>query len=336
MPGVEIDLISSKGGSGIAGSGKVAHALLTNGFNADALRTCDVLRKDEWEKFDTKVIEVARKRLVGVADLVSRGLTYPVENALGITRVEWEKVSDMEPAHVSMSGRSTGEKDRVEFDLEGVPLPIIHKEFSLNIRALHASRNLGQPLDTTQAQLAAKLVSEKIEELLFAGNSQIKMQSSTIYGYKTAPNRNTGSISNWAAGATTGETIVDEVLAMILALQQDNHYGPYGLYVPIDYYNKLLDDFKTNSDKSTLSRLLEIPDLEFIKISRNLTGGASGEVIMVELSSDVVDMIDGMQPTMIEWESEGGMMINFKIMAIMAPRMKSDAAGQSGIAHYSV
>lgn len=332
---VQIDLIRSNG-NGFSGAGQVAHALLTNGFDHDSLRSCDVLRKDEWEKFDEKVIEVARTRLVGVGDLISRGLTYDVANPLGITRVEWERMSDMEPAEVNMSGVTEGERDRVEFDLDGVPLPIIHKDFSINIRALHASRNLGQPLDTTQATLASRLVSEKIEELLFLGNSQIKMQSSTIKGYKTATNRNTGSLTNWADAGTTGATIVLEVLEMILALQQDNHYGPYGLYIPIDYYNKLLDDYKAESDKSILTRLMEIPDLEFIKISRNLNGSTSGEVIMVELSSEVVDMIDGMQPTMIQWESQGGMKLHFKVMAIMAPRMKYDANSQSGIAHYSV
>lgn len=336
MPnGVQIDTITSTG-NGFSGSGPVASALLASGFNANSLRTNDVLRKDEWKLFDDKVVEVARQRLVGVGDLLSRGLRLPVANALGITRVEWETVTDMEDAEINMAGITEGEKDRVEFTLTGVPLPIIHKDFSINIRALEASRNLGQSLDTTQAALAARLVSERTEQMLFDGVAAIKMGGSTILGYKTATNRNTGSITDWSLSGTTGETILDEVLAIMLALQTDNMYGPYGLYVPIDYFNKLLDDFKANSDKSILTRLLETPDLEFIKISRNLPGGGSGQVMMVQLTSDVVDMVDGMQPTMLQWESNGGMKINFKIMAIMVPRMKSDADSQSGIAHYSV
>jgi uncharacterized linocin/CFP29 family protein len=330
-----IDTINATG-NGFSGCGAVAQALLQSKFSSNSLRTNDVLQKDEWELFDTTVVQVARQRLVGVADLLERGLRMPVANALGVTRVEWEKVSDMEPAEMNMSGVTEGDRDRVTYALEGTPLPIIHKDFKINIRALEASRNSGQSLDTTQAALASRLVSERIEKMLFDGNAGIKMQSSTILGYKTAPNRNTGSISNWAAGATTGETIVAEVLAMMLALQGDNYNGPYGMYVPIDYYNKLLDDFKANSDKAILTRLKEIPDLEFVKISRNLPGGATGQVIVVQLTPDVVDMIDGMQPTTLQWESNGGMVVNFKVMAIMAPRMKSDAANQSGIAHYSV
>lgn len=336
MPnGLQIDVVSANG-KGIFGNGTVAQRLLASGFATNSLRTNDVLRKDEWIHYDTKVVEIARKRLVGVGDLISKGLTLPIANPLGTTRIEWETMSDMDPADVSMSGVTPGQKDRVEYNLTGVPLPIIHKDFSINIRALEASRKTGMPLDTTQAQLAATLVSEKCEEMLFKGYSNLVMQNSTIYGYTTAPNRNTGSISNWASGATTGETIVDNVLSMILALQTDNKYGPYALYVPLDYYNRLLDDFKANSDKSTLKRLMEIPDLESIKISKDLTGGASGEVILVQMSSDVVDIVDGMQPTVLQWESAGGFVVNFKVMAIMVPRFKSDAATQSGIAHFSV
>ena len=337
MPkGAQVDTITGNGNGGFIGVGAVAKALMQSSFNVNSLRTNDVLRKDEWERFDEKVIEVARQRLVGVGDLLSRGLSFPIDNALGVTRVEWEKVSDMEPAVINMAGVTEGEGDRVTFALEGTPLPIIHKDFTINIRVLEASRTLGQTLDTTQAALATRLVSERTEEMLFDGFAGIKMQNATILGYKTAPDRNTGSITDWSLVATTGETIVDEVLAMMLALTTDNYNGPYGLYVPLDYFNKLLDDFKANSDKSIFTRLMELPDLEFIKISRNLPGGGSGQIIMVQLTSDVVDIIDGLQPTMVQWETQGGMVINFKVMSIMAPRMKSDAAGQSGIAHFSV
>ncbi len=330
-----VESIQSSGGD-FRASGSTAMRLLQSGFNVNSLRTNDVLRKDEWELFDETVVEVARQRLVGVADLLQKGLRLPVANALGTTRVEWETVSDMDPAEVNMAGVTEGQKDRIEYNLTGVPLPIIHKDFSINIRALEASRTLGQALDTTQASLAARLVSEKTEEILFNGFPGITMQNSTIQGYTTALNRNTGSITDWSLGGTSGETIVTETLAIILALQSDNMYGPYMLYVPIDYFNKLLEDFKANSDKSILKRLMEIPDLEGIKISRNLSSGATGEVIMVQMTRDVVDMVDGMQPTTIQWETNGGMKLHFKVMSIMVPRFKSDANSQSGIAHYSV
>lgn len=330
----QMDVLSSRNGATVA-SGDVASRLMAADFSVNALRTNDTLRKEEWIQFDTKVVEVAKSRLVGVADLMAAGLSYPIMNALGTTRIEWEKQGDMAEATVSMSGVTAGDNDRVTFDLTSIPLPIIHRDFHINIRALAASRKYGQPLDTTQAALAARRVSEKIEDLLFNGSTVVGTNA-TIYGYTTALNRNTGSISNWASSSVTGETIVQEVLAMIAALVADNMFGSYMLYVPATFWNKLLDDYKANSDRTILERIMAIAGIAGVKMSTNLSDGASGEVILVQMTSDVVDMADGMQPTTVQWDSNGGMVMNFKVLAIMAPRTKSDANGQCGIAHYSV
>ncbi len=46
-----------------------------------------------------------------------------------------------------------------------------HKDFRINIRALEASRKLGQTLDTTMVGLATRLVTERLETILFNGLS---------------------------------------------------------------------------------------------------------------------------------------------------------------------
>jgi len=321
----------------LKGSASVAKKLMNSGFNVNSLRTNDLLRKNEWERLDSALVRVARENLVGVGDLKAKDLTFNVDNPLGVTRVEWETVSDFTPAEINMSGRTKTSKDRAEFTLVGTPLPIISKDFSIDVRTLEASRRSGQALDTTQVELATRKVAESMESMLFNGVADIVMQGSNIKGYKTAPNRNVGTLTgDWALIATTGEAIIGDILSMIDALQQDNYDGPYMLYVPLAFYNKLLNDFKANSDKSILTRIKEIPMIEDVKISRNLPSGASGQVILAQMTSDVVDIIDGMAPTLVQWESEGGFVNNFKVMGIMAPRMKSDANLQSGIAHYSV
>ena len=335
-----VDVLSQQGNS-IKASGSTAMRLLQADMNVNALRTLDVLRKDEWIQYDQALIEVARQRLTGVDDLMSRGLSLSVANALGTTRVEWETLSDMDPAQVSMAAVTADERDRVDFVLQSVPLPVIHKGFQLNIRALEASRRTGETLDTTQARLATRLVTERIEDMLFNGVSLTAI-GGTIEGYTTATNRNTGNLTGangWITG-TTGEDALSDILTMIGVLRADRMYGPYGLYVPDEWWTNLLEDFKANSDKSTITRVMEIPDLQFVKPTSNLTGtvaGTSGdEVILVQLTSDVVDMVDGMQPTMIQWDAMGGLVLNFKVMAIMVPRMKSTQTTQSGIAHYTV
>ncbi len=338
MPGPVIisDAIAQQQGGGMVGFGGVAGRLLESGFNLNSLRTLDVLRKDEWKSFDEVLVEIARARLVGVADLFSAGLTFNLPDPLGTTILEWEDVSDMDPAEISMSGVTEGQNDRVVYQLRQLPIPIVHKDFNINIRALHASRKRGQPLDTTQMATASRRVADLNESILFNG-ATIVHGGATIQGYTTATNRNTGSLTgDWALAGTTGEEIVNDVIAMIGTLVADNHFGPYTLYVPTSYDSKLNNDYKANSDKTIRTRISEMAQIANIRLSTNLADAGSGEVILVEMARDVIDIVDGMQPTTLQWESTGGMITNFKVMSILVPRVKNDQLLQSGIAHYSV
>ena len=312
------------------GAGPVAQALLENNFDVQALRTNTVLRKDEFIQYDERVVEVATQRLVGVADLMNAGLTFNLNNPLGTTQVEWEKVSEMTAASISMGGLTSSQNDRVTFDLDSLPVPIIHKDFQINIRALEASRNRGDALDTTQAEIAARIVSETAESLLFTG-SNIAGTNNKIFGYTTYTDRNTGSVTaSWLTA--TGEQIVNDVIAMIGAAQADNMYGPYMLYVPNAVLVAMGDDYKSNSDKTIIQRVMEIPGIMGIRPTKDLTGT---NIILVQMTRDVVDLINGLEPTVVQWESHGGFLINFKVLAIMVPRIRSDKTGQCGIVHYS-
>ena len=332
---VQVDTITAQG-SGSVGTGNVAMRLLQSGFDVNALRlnadinAQGVLRKDEWIQFDNAVIPVARQRLVAVGDLMERGLTMPIPNALGTTRVEWERMSDMDPAIVSMSGVTQGGNDRVVYDLQGIPLPIVHRDFQINIRALEASRKNGGALDTTQAQLAARLVSEKVESLFFVGSS-ISGAANQIYGITNHPNRITGSVTAaWLSA--TGDQIITDINLMIGAAVTKNMFGPYILYVPLLVNNKLDQDLKAAWNDTIRERILRIPTILAIKGTPNLT---ASQVVLMQATPDVVDILDGIQPTTVMWESQGGFMVNFKVMAIIVPRIKSDFKSQSGVVHYS-
>lgn len=328
------DAVVVSNGSAI-GHGDVANRLLAGGMNVGALRTLSTLRKDEWKQYDEVVVQIARDTLRAAGDLINAGLVYNLNNAMGKLSLEWEKVSDMNDADVSMSAVTDGGRDRVVFEMDRLPVPIIHKEFQLNARTLAASRQTGQSLDTIQAEVATRKVAERLERIVFDGYG-LGAGGGDLYGYTNFPHRNTGAISNWALTATTGDTILADVLKMIAALVGDFRYGPYVLYVPTDYYLRLLGDFKAASDKSIMARLLEIPQLSAIRPTNYLTGGASGEVVLVQMTRDVVDMVIGQQPVPVMWDTHGGFMMNFKVLAIMFPRLKADYNGSCGIAHYTV
>src|SRR5713101_1534865 len=61
-------------------------------------RTNDVLRHEEWKHFDEVLVEEYLKRIVGVADLQSAGLTRPVVNSLGKTEFDYEQITYMDDA----------------------------------------------------------------------------------------------------------------------------------------------------------------------------------------------------------------------------------------------
>ncbi len=328
--GVHIDTIHADRG-GLHASSDVANTLLQSGFNINALRTNATLRKEEWEQFDTKLIEVARQRLPLVTALIAAGLSFDISDGLGTTILEWEQVSDMEPAAVSMDGVSRGDQDILEFTLQSMPLPIIHKDFTINVRKLHASRSLGQPLDTAQAALAGRLVAEQTESMVILGHAT-RVGASRIYGLTTEGNRITGSqTADWDAAAT-GEQIVVDVLAMIADAVGDDMYGPYTLLVNYSTWNAMMEDYKAASDKTTMQRVMEIPDITKVIPSKDVP---ASESLMVQMTSDVIDEVVGLQPTTVQWETQGGMMLHFKVMAIMIPRVRSTVTGQSGVVHYS-
>ncbi len=330
--------------------GSPARFLAHNGVDAiGAFRTNDILRKEEWQQLDETLVGVARQRLIGISDLVTRGLSFNL-GGLGVTLSQYEQLGDMSNANVDFSGVTDGEKDSVTFTLINVPVPIFHKDFSINLRRLEASRgpnSIGAPIDRTQIETAAQKVTEQMEEVLFNGMSAAGSGTSTgagfpaaggsiqqgagsttqasLYGYTTQPNINTQAGSTWAT--VTNPTT--DLTNTIGTLESARYFGgQYVTYVPTTQYNKLRQFFTDGSGDQVFDRVKRIQGIEDIRPGDRL---ASGTAVMVTMRRDVVDLAIGQDLTVVEWESKGGLMLHFKVMAALAPRIKSDAAAGSGI-----
>lgn len=333
----DMDFIFSDSGAPQA-TGGVASLLLNNDMNINSLRTNAVLRKDEWELLDRAVVQIARERLPAVQDLFDRNLTFDVPNPMGITVVQHQEQSEFIAAEVTMDGVTRSNYDNLRFDLVSTPLPIFHRDFQLTARHLAASRNGGIPLDTSGIEEATRQVAERIEDVLFNGVSAgdvlgFGSSSAQIFGYTNRTNRNTVALAvDWDASAITGLLILADVLAMITAAEADRMYGPFMLYVPTAFWVPLMDDFKTNSDKTILQRIKELPSIIDVKVGDKLT---AANILLVQMTRNNVDMAMGMQPTVVQWETQGGMVLNFKVMAIMVPRIKLDYGNRSGVVHMS-
>jgi len=355
MPGVAIDTLQVNA-QGVTGQGSVAQRLIANGMNINSLRpfigkdgraymtvnqggtlkavpinNAATLRKDEWKQYDTAIIREARQRLMGIADLEARGLVYRIGNGLGKTVLETENLNEFTEAELSMDGITRGEGDRAQYGIGYLPLPIIHKDYMINARVLAASRTTGDPLDTTSSEMATRQVVEKMETILFQGSSTYTFGGGTIYGYCDFPNRNTVDLdTTWDTSGVTGATILADVLAMKQALIDDRMFGPYVLYVPTNYETKLDEDFKAEGDITIRQRLLQIENISAVKVSDYL---ADDNVVLVQMTSDVVRIVSGMEIAPVEWQAQGGMVLHYKVMGIKVPQIRSTQAGRCGICH---
>lgn len=288
------------------------------------------LRPYEWRQLDQAIIGIAENRLNGVNDLISNGLVYNLGNGgMGTTVLESHSVSDAYEADLTMDGLTRSKNDRPVYTTTYLPIPIIHVDYEINTRVLAASRNMGNALDTTAAERAARRVAEKLESMLFTDTSYA-FGGGTIYSYLNHPNINSASLNyHWNDSGATGATIIDDVLTMKQASINDYFYGPWMLYIPTAYETVLDADYDTSTPGTTIrERILKIAGIKDVKVVDTLT---ADKVLLVQMTSDVVRLVRGMGLTNIQWGEEGNMVTKYKVMTIQVPQIRSDYNGRSGI-----
>jgi len=284
-----------------------------------------LLRRDEWQALDAQVQQSALIRLNGVAHLRAKGLVKPL-GSIGVLTSQWSQASEMTEANVNMSGQAKGESDRVDFKIKGVPVPIVYKDFSLPTRELEAARLMGNSLDLTTASAAARVVAEQLEAMLFNGSSATIFDGNSLPGLTTESNVNSASAAgDWG----TISNIVPTITTMIAAANADRYFGPFHVYVSTQQYAEASTSFYTDgSGESAVNRMMRIPEIAGVFPSDVLTAGS---ILLVQMTNDVVDWAEHLGVTVVEWMSNDGMVGFFKVMAVAAPRIKSDYAGRSGI-----
>jgi len=289
------------------------------------------LRRDEWKQLDEAVISIAEQRLTGFDYIVNKGLVYQLGNAMGTTVLEWHQVGDAMEAIMSMDAITRGQGDRPVYSTHYLPIPIIHVDYELNLRELEASRKLGNPLDVTDAERAARKIAEYKENMLFTDTSYA-FGGGTIRSFLNHPDRNTYSLGT-AWSSDTAANILADVIAMKQASIDDYHYGPWVLFIPTSYETVMDKDYVTNAPQNTIrDRILKIGGITDIVVVDKLT---ANNVLLVQMTSDVVRVVRGLAVQNIEWAEEGGFVKKFKVITIDVPQIRSDDNNRSGIVHAS-
>jgi hypothetical protein len=319
-------------------------AELLNSGISNPVWNATTLRKDEWIQLDQVVIKAARARLRAWSDLAGAN-TYGGFNAMGKPILEYMTMSDSGEALVDMDGLSEGRTDAPLHKLQGIPLPITHSDFWFSSRFLQASRQSGTPIDTSMAEMAGRRVAEMVEKTTIGtetgptyGDSTRYGATAAVYGYTNFPSRNTKTDLTTPLG-TNPEAIVQDILEMRDQLYSDNFFGPFILYHSTGYESFLDNDYfragGTSVVRSLRERILAIDNIQAVRRLDYFTptSPSAYALILVQMTADVARAINGMDITTIQWESQGGMRVNFKVMAIQVPQLRADYNGNCGILH---
>jgi len=299
----------------------------------------NLLTKEAWVMLDNTVLEAARSRLRAWSDLRAAN-TYGGFDGMANPILEFERATDVGEAIEDMDGMTEGRSFTPKFDLQGMPLPITHSDFFLSSRFLAVSKNKGTPMDTTRAEMAGRRIGERIENVTIgtqatsvlgegAGTRYTYANASKVYGYMTHPDRITvGSLS--APTGSNGETVLTNWLAIREQMYQNKFFGPYIVYTSTDWDQKLDNLFSTTEPSAgTLrKRLMEIEDIQDIRRLDFLTSASYPHTtIWVQMNPETARAVNGMEITTVQWPSMGGMRLNFKVMCIQVPQIRSRFTG---------
>ena len=310
------------------------------GLPIPTINTGNLLTKEAWVMLDNAVLEAARDRLRAWGDLRASN-TYGGFDGMANPIIEFERVTDVGEAVEDMDAMTEGRSFAPKFDLQGMPLPITHSDFFLSSRFLAVSKNKSQPMDTMRAEMAGRRIGERIEKVTIglqegtvygeaAGTRYTYANTSQVYGYLNHPDRLTVSALTQPTGSNGGNILTDW-LYIREQLYANKFFGPYIVYTSTDWDQYLDNLFSTTepSAGSLRKRLLEIEDVQDIRRLDylNSTNGYTYTTIWVQMTPETARAVNGMEITTVQWPSMGGMRLNFKVMCIQVPQIRSRFIG---------
>jgi uncharacterized linocin/CFP29 family protein len=310
---------------------RMAGGLAKYGGNVNAFRAASPLPRDAQILFDDAMIRVGRSRLTLVEDMIAAGMTYQLPNWFSVPVLAWKAINEVGSARRTMVPKARGEVSLGDLSERFLPIYCTWGDWKIDARTLAAAERGGYQIDTAHAEQITRRVNEAIEDQAFNGAD---LQVTTADGAHTAP----GFLNNplntfiytggeaWDVAGHTGEEILADVMSGIDVLQADKFYGPYRLYVPPTYYSKLGADYKSATSGSILERLQALGMVE-VRVAEQLP---TNKTLLLQMTSDVADVVIGQTPTMISWSDENDWERFFVVMAAMVVRVKQSYTNQQG------
>lgn len=323
-------LVTARGLFGGSGGGSMARKLRENGMDWDRVReNASSLPYDAWKHFDEALLRAATEELVAVKLLQQRGLVYNFDGMKSST-LQYQDMSDITAAQLSMSPIARGRQDKPEYTQKSQQLPFTFKDFSMDVREFEEAMLLNRLSDTTMVEECTRKCDEITEDMLFNGGTSYGFPA--IYGFTTHPDTIPVTMATaWDDNAVDGADVIGEVSDALVALRAAFHKGPYGVFYPTAYSGKIDNDYNaTSASPLTIrERILKLDGVEAVLGCDALTGN---KVVVAELRTRTVRMLQGLPTRVVDWDSDGGLGMNFKIIQINLPQIRSDQANKAGVA----
>lgn len=291
------------------------------------------VRHEDFLTIQETIIEVRRRALNGISDLLAApGMR--VSAAITDQLIGFENINEFQAASQEMNPTRYDNNDTV-FTEDYTPNPITHSSFSVPWRqqGFDYKGSLGMSESVRQ-------VSERLEETLFNGNSNISVSFNSsnhvIYGYTTHPNRGVDTISDWTLPANS-EAVITETntaIGLMFADQGGVSNDSLTLYVANDIWTNFQNDFKANSDKSIMQRLMEIAQISAVKPGEKL---ASKTAVLVEMLPRTVQLGVAQDIISVPHTKTNPMAPQWMTTyAAMVQHIKVDANNKTGIMHLTM
>lgn len=301
--------------------------------SANSLRYARPLPEDAEKMIDDAIVRVGRNRLRVAAAIRDAGLTKPLPNWLATLNIQQDRQNEWMVAEEMYDLRSPGELQLPDRSAATIPVFAQVSWAQWGVRELMASQQSGAPFDTDSVEQGVRRINELIENQCING-STLNIGGNTAAGLLNAPNVNTWNFESglaWDNAAKTGNNIRKDVITGVNTLRDANRYGPYNLFINDTYESTLQNRFdSTSGSTETIQQAIEVMfgGINIVAASQI----PANTVILAEMSSDVMDMIVGDEPTATNWSDTPGFVTWVAIIACMILRVKDDYDGNSGIA----
>jgi len=301
-----------------------------------------ILDFDEHELRDDDVLQEVRTNLTMMESVMAAGFT----RSASLARTEYIKQRTgrwSNKAEISMDGRAESTPDERNKERFGVPIPIVHVDYSISARKQQQSANFGESIDDEQAEEAGRILRETEENLFLDGWGPTVPDSQgnnlDLYGVRDSSVSITGSATgDWGTASNVLDTI-DDILNQFESQTSDNDRGPdpveQGMwlwYHPNQRSDLRAADPRGDGNMSLRERIEQ--DYPYVDMA------AAGELADGELVATVQDprflrILTAQAPTNLSEDVDMGLATDYKVLASRIPFFKTTYDGVKGNLYYT-